>query len=58
MKILSINYPKKAEDEERLAYLDRNYHAILEKNIKAENKLMKLDPPRLEGGRAVGHRAP
>jgi hypothetical protein len=44
MKILSINYPKKAADDERLEYLNRNYHAILEKSVRAEGRLVRLDP--------------
>jgi hypothetical protein len=49
MKLLSINYPKKKEDEEKLEYLNRNYHLILEKGVKAESKLIRLDPPNMAG---------
>jgi ABC-type multidrug transport system ATPase subunit len=45
MKILSVKYPKSKEDEENLEYLNRNYHALLEGSVKAENKLIKLPPP-------------
>ena len=45
MKLLSINYPKQKEDEEKLEYLNRNYHLILEKGVKSEGKLIRLDPP-------------
>ena len=43
MKLLSINYPKTTEDLDKLDYMTRNYHALLEKSIKAENRLIKLD---------------
>ena len=43
MKILSINYPKQQADEEKLEYLNRNYHAILSKSVRAENKIIRLD---------------
>jgi hypothetical protein len=45
MKVLSIRYPKQKEDEEKLAYLSRNYHALLEGSVKAENKLIKIEAP-------------
>ena len=56
MKLLSINYPKREEDFEKLEYLTRNYHAMLEKSIKAEGRLIKLDSPEL-GGVVANHRA-
>ena len=43
MKLLSINYPKTQEDLDKLDYMTRNYHAILEKSIKAEGRLIRLD---------------
>ena len=45
MRILSINYPKQKEDDERLEYLNRNYHILLEKSVKAEGRIMRLDAP-------------
>jgi len=45
MKLLSINYPKRQEDEDKLAYLGRFYHALQEKQVKAENYMIRLDPP-------------
>ena len=30
MKVLSVNYPKKKEDNDKIAELNRNYHAMLE----------------------------
>lgn len=45
MKILFIKYPKVQEDLDNLEYLNRNYHALLEGSVKAENKLIKLPPP-------------
>ena len=31
MKLLSINYPKRQEDEDKMEYLNRYYHALREK---------------------------
>ena len=45
MKVLSIRYPKQAADDEKLDYLSRNYHALLEGSVKAENKLIKIKAP-------------
>ena len=45
MKILFIKYPKTKDDLDNLEYLNRNYHALLEGSIKAENKLIKLAVP-------------
>jgi len=45
MKILFIRYPKSKDDLDNLEYLNRNYHALLEGSVKAENKLIKLPVP-------------
>jgi ABC-type multidrug transport system ATPase subunit len=45
MKILSVRYPKTAEDEANLEDLNRNYRTLLEGSVKAENKLIKLPIP-------------
>jgi hypothetical protein len=45
MKILFIRYPKTKDDLDNLEYLNRNYHALLEGSVKAENKLIKLPVP-------------
>jgi hypothetical protein len=45
MKILSVKYPKTAEDEANLEDLTRNYRTLLEGSVKAENKLIKLPIP-------------
>ena len=56
MKLLSINYPKKKEDLDKLEHLTRHYHAILEKSIKAEGRLIKLDIPKgTEGDEPVAN---
>ena len=46
MKILSVKYPKTAEDEANLEDLNRNYRTLLEGSVKAENKLIKLPVPK------------
>lgn len=45
MKVLAINYPKKAEDEEKLTHLTYGYRMSIEGRINTENKLIKLDEP-------------
>ena len=55
MKLLSINYPKTQEDLDKLDYMTRNYHAILEKSIKAEGRLIRLEM--VKKGDELNHRA-
>jgi ABC-type multidrug transport system ATPase subunit len=55
MKLLSINYPKTQEDLDKLDYMTRNYHAILEKSIKAEGRLIRLEM--VKKGEELNHRA-
>ena len=43
MKLLSINYPKTDADIEKIEYLTRNYHALQEKIVKADDRLIKLE---------------
>ena len=57
MKLLSINYPKTQADLDKLDHLTRHYHAILEKSIKAEGRLIRLDAPAEKGAEAVHHKA-
>ena len=57
MKLLSIKYPKRVEDEEKIAYLNRNYHALIEKRVKAENRIIKIPAPIVEGANAIRHKA-
>lgn len=45
MKILSVKYPKTAEDEANLEDLTRNYRTLLAGSVNAENKLIKLPVP-------------
>lgn len=45
MKVLSVKYPKQADDEKKLEHLTNSYRFQLEKKIGAENHLIKLDPP-------------
>lgn len=45
MKILSVRYPKTAEDEANLEDLNRNYRTMLQGSVNAENKLIKLPLP-------------
>ena len=55
MRALTINYPKTKEDLDKLDYLTRNYHAMLEKSIKAEGRLIRLEC--LSKGEMVNHKA-
>mmetsp|Transcript_32952 Transcript_32952/g.40761 ORF Transcript_32952/g.40761 Transcript_32952/m.40761 type:complete len:102 (+) Transcript_32952:1028-1333(+) len=58
MKLLSINYPKGPADEEKIGELRRNYHAMLEKAITAENRMVRLDAPNDFGSQGViNHKA-
>ena len=40
MKVLSVNYPKQKEDNDKIAELNRNYHAMLEQGVTAENRMI------------------
>lgn len=57
MKLLSINYPKGPEDEEKLDYLKRYYHALIEKQVKAENRMIRIEAPKTTGADAINHKA-
>ena len=57
MKLLSIKYPKKQDDEEKMDYLNRYYHALIEKSVKAENRIIRLDAPKIAGADAVQYKA-
>jgi hypothetical protein len=46
MKILSVHYPKTAEDDAHVEFLTRNYRTLIESSVKAENKIIKLPVPR------------
>ena len=46
MKILAIKYPKKKDDEEKIEYLNRYYHALIVKSVKAENRMIRLEAPK------------
>lgn len=45
MKVLSIKYPKQADDDKKLEHLTNSYRFQLEKKISTEDSLIKLDPP-------------
>ena len=45
MKVLSINYPKKEEDEKKLTLLNNAYRATVENQVRTANNLIKLDLP-------------
>ena len=45
MKVLSIKYPKQADDEEKLTHLNNAYRFQIDKRIQVDNQLIKLDPP-------------
>jgi ABC-type multidrug transport system permease subunit len=45
MKILSVRYPKRPEDEALLEDLNRNYRTMLQGSVNAENKIIKLPLP-------------
>jgi len=40
-----------------MEYLNRYYHAMLEKSVKAENRIIRLDAPKIEGAEAVQYKA-
>jgi hypothetical protein len=40
-----------------MEYLNRYYHAMLEKSVKAENRIIRIDPPVMTGENAVQHKA-
>jgi ABC-2 type transporter len=45
MKILSVRYPKSAEDDAKIEFLVQSYQKLLLSSIKAENKQIKLSVP-------------
>ena len=57
MKLLSINYPKMPEDEANVQYLNRYYHALIENEVKASNRMVRLAPPKMSGADAINHKA-
>lgn len=42
MKTLSINYPKQEADIKKMETLNINYHALLEKMVKAESRMIRM----------------
>jgi hypothetical protein len=57
MKLLSVKYPKQQDDEEKLEYMNRNYHALLEKSVKTENRIIRLEVPKITGDDALQNKA-
>lgn len=57
MKLLSINYPKQKEDEEKMDYLNRMYRINLAKMVKADNRMIRLEAPKETGAEAIAHKA-
>lgn len=45
MKVLSVKYPKTKEDEDRLQHLNLNYRTLLDRQVRAEMKLINLPVP-------------
>jgi len=45
MKVLSIKYPKQADDEEKLTTLNNAYRFQIDKRIQVDNQLIKLEEP-------------
>lgn len=45
MKVLSIKYPKQADDEEKLTHLNNAYRFQIDKRIQVDNQLIKLEQP-------------
>ena len=41
-----------------MEYLNRYYHALIERKVKAENRIVRLDPPKMSGAEAINHKAP
>lgn len=57
MKILSIKYPKQEDDIEKIEKLIRMYHAQNERMVKAESRMVRLEPPAQEGAEVINHKA-
>lgn len=49
MKILSIRYPKQEEDVNKIDKLCRNYRTMNVRMVKAESRMVRLEPPAQEG---------
>ena len=41
-----------------MEYLNRYYHALIERKVKAENRIVRLEPPKLSGAEAINTMAP
>ena len=57
MKLLSVNYPIQSEDKKKLDDLNQWYRALLQKQIIAENNIIRLDAPKQTGNQEA-RRAP
>lgn len=57
MKLLSINYPKQKEDEEKMDYLNRMYRINMAKMVKADNRMIRLEAPKETGAEAIAYKA-
>ena len=40
-----------------MEYLNRYYHALIERKVKAENRIVRLEPPKMSGADAINHKA-
>lgn len=49
MKLLSINYPRQAADKQKMKELKQAYKAKKKKQIKVENRVIRLAAPKQEG---------
>lgn len=58
MKILSVKYPKQQDDEEKLEKLTRSYRTMNDRLVKAESRMVRLEPPVWQGAEAINHKAP
>lgn len=38
-------------------YLNRYYHAMIEKQVKAESRMIRLPAPKISGADAIQHKA-
>ena len=58
MKLLSINYPKQQEDNDKITDLNQKYKMYLAKVTKAESRMIRLPSPEREGEVQPPHKAP
>lgn len=43
MQILSINYPKQKDDEDKISLLVSNYDSVMRPEVESERKILKIE---------------